>query len=40
MLFAILQTTLVFFAGRVLDTAVAQSSRLILTGQAQDAAMT
>jgi Flp pilus assembly protein TadG len=40
MLFAILQTTLVFFAGRVLDLAVAQSSRLILTGQAQDAGMT
>jgi Flp pilus assembly protein TadG len=40
MLFAILQTTLVFFAGRVLDVAVAQSSRLILTGQAQNQAMT
>jgi len=39
MLFAILQTTLVFFAGRVLDTAVAQSARLILTGQAQDQGM-
>ena len=37
LLFAILQTVLVFFAGRVLDTAVAQSARLILTGQAQDA---
>jgi Flp pilus assembly protein TadG len=36
LLFAILQTVLVFFAGRVLDTAVAQSARLILTGQAQD----
>jgi Flp pilus assembly protein TadG len=40
MLFAILQTTLVFFAGRVLDVAVAQSSRLILTGQAQDQGLT
>ena len=40
MLFAMLQTTLVFFAGRVLDTAVEQSARLILTGQAQDAGMT
>jgi Flp pilus assembly protein TadG len=40
LLFAIFQTTLVFFAGRVLDTAVAQSSRLILTGQAQDQSMT
>ena len=40
LLFAILQTVLVFFAGRVLDTAVAQSARLILTGQAQDAGYT
>ena len=40
MLFAMLQTTLVFFAGRVLDTAVEQSARLILTGQAQDQGMT
>ena len=39
MLFAIFQTTLVFFAGRVLDTAVEQSARLILTGQAQDQGM-
>jgi Flp pilus assembly protein TadG len=39
-LFAIFQTTLVFFAGRVLDMAVAQSARLILTGQAQDQGMT
>ncbi len=39
MLFAVLQTTLVFFAGRLLDTAVSQSSRLILTGQAQDQKM-
>ena len=40
LLFAILQTVLVFFAGRVLDTAVAQSARLILTGQAQDGGFT
>ena len=40
LLFAILQTVLVFFAGRVLDTAVSQSARLILTGQAQDAGYT
>jgi Flp pilus assembly protein TadG len=31
---AILQTALAFFAGQVLETAVAESSRLILTGQA------
>jgi Flp pilus assembly protein TadG len=32
---AILQTGLAFFAGQVLETAVAESSRLIMTGQAQ-----
>lgn len=37
MLFAILETALVFFAGQTLETAVADSSRLILTGQAQTA---
>jgi Flp pilus assembly protein TadG len=31
---AILQTALAFFAGQVLETAVAESSRLVLTGQA------
>lgn len=35
MLFAILETALVFFAGQTLETAVADSARLILTGQAQ-----
>lgn len=35
MLFAILETALVFFAGQTLETAVADSGRLILTGQAQ-----
>jgi Flp pilus assembly protein TadG len=35
MLFAILETALVFFAGQTLETAVADASRLILTGQAQ-----
>jgi Flp pilus assembly protein TadG len=35
MLFAILETALVFFAGQTLETAVAESARLILTGQAQ-----
>jgi Flp pilus assembly protein TadG len=35
LLFAIMETALVFFAGQVLETAAADSSRLILTGQAQ-----
>jgi Flp pilus assembly protein TadG len=35
LLFAIIEIALVFFAGQVLETAVADSSRLILTGQAQ-----
>jgi Flp pilus assembly protein TadG len=34
-MFAIIEVALVFFAGQVLDTAVADASRLILTGQAQ-----
>lgn len=33
--FAILETAMVFFAGQSLETAVADSSRLIMTGQAQ-----
>src|SRR6476661_10517044 len=33
--FAILETALVFFAGQTLETAVADSARLIMTGQAQ-----
>jgi Flp pilus assembly protein TadG len=33
-MFAILETALVFFAGQVLETAIADSARLILTGQA------
>jgi Flp pilus assembly protein TadG len=36
-LFAIIETALVFFAGQVLETAVGDASRLILTGQAQAA---
>ncbi len=36
LLFAIIEIALVFFAGQVLETAVADSSRLILTGQAQN----
>ena len=35
--FAILETALVFFAGQTLETAVTDSARLIMTGQAQDA---
>ncbi len=35
LLFAIIETALVFFASQVLETAVADSARLILTGQAQ-----
>lgn len=36
-IFAILETAIVFFAGQVLDSAVNDSSRLIRTGQAQTA---
>jgi Flp pilus assembly protein TadG len=39
LLLAILQTTLAFFAGQVLESAVADSSRAILTGAAQKASM-
>lgn len=35
LVFAIIETAIVFFAGQTLETAVADSSRLILTGQAQ-----
>lgn len=35
LVFAILETALVFFAGQVLETAAADSARLIMTGQAQ-----
>jgi Flp pilus assembly pilin Flp len=35
MLFAIFETAMVFFAGQTLETAAADSARLILTGQAQ-----
>lgn len=34
-LFAIIETALVFFAGQVLETAAADAGRLIMTGQAQ-----
>jgi len=35
LMFAIMETSLVFFAGQTLETAVADSARLIMTGQAQ-----
>lgn len=35
LVFAIMETALVFFAGQALETAAADSSRLIMTGQAQ-----
>src|ERR1700674_4829772 len=34
LMFAILETAIIFFAGQVLETAVADSARLILPGQA------
>lgn len=40
LLFAILETALVFFAGQVLQTAAADTARLVLTGQAQNKKMT
>src|SRR5260370_17565881 len=39
-MFAIMETALVFFAGRTLETALADSARLILTGQAQTQSLT
>jgi Flp pilus assembly protein TadG len=36
LLFAILETALLFFVGELLDTSVAESARLIRTGQAQE----
>jgi Flp pilus assembly protein TadG len=35
MLFAIIETSLIFFASQTLETATADASRLIMTGQAQ-----
>lgn len=35
LIFAILETAIVFFAGQTLETAAADSARLIMTGQAQ-----
>jgi Flp pilus assembly protein TadG len=37
LVFAILETSIVFFAGQTLETAAADSARLIMTGQAQNA---
>ncbi len=39
LLIALIETALVFFAGRVLDETVEQASRVILTGQAQNGGM-
>jgi len=39
LVFAIMETAFVFFAGQTLETAVADSSRLIMTGQAQTQGM-
>ncbi|MGE3150939.1 MAG: TadE/TadG family type IV pilus assembly protein [Pseudorhodoplanes sp.] len=39
LVFAILETAIVFFAGQTLETAAADSARLILTGQAQKTGM-
>ncbi len=36
LLFAILETALMFFAGQVLETVTQQAARLVLTGQAQN----
>lgn len=40
MMFAIIETALVFFAGQTLEAAASNASRLILTGQAQTQGMT
>ena len=40
MLFAILETAIVFFAGQLLENATLESARLILTRQAQNTSMT
>jgi Flp pilus assembly pilin Flp len=39
LLFAIIETALIFWSGQVLETAVTDSARLILTGQAQSGAL-
>ncbi|WP_315768790.1 MULTISPECIES: TadE/TadG family type IV pilus assembly protein [unclassified Bradyrhizobium] len=40
LLFAIIETALVFFAGQLLETATQDSARMILTGQAQQGSYT
>lgn len=40
MLFAIIETGIVFFAGQVIETAIQDSGRLLFTHQAQDSNMT
>jgi Flp pilus assembly protein TadG len=40
LMFAIMETSLVFFANQTLETAVADSARLIMTGQAQSGGFT
>jgi Flp pilus assembly protein TadG len=40
LMFATMETALVFFASQVLETAVADSARLIMTGQAQSQSFT
>jgi len=40
LMFAIMETALVFFASQTLETAVADSARLIMTGQAQQQGFT
>jgi Flp pilus assembly protein TadG len=40
LVFAIIETALVFFANQVLETATAESARLIMTGQAQTQGLT
>ena len=39
LVFAIMETAMVFFAGQALETATADSARLIMTGQAQKPGM-
>ena len=36
LLFAVIETSIVFFAGQTLQTAIADSSRMIMTGQAKE----
>lgn len=40
LLFAIIESSMVFFAGQILETGTADSARLFLTHQAQDSKMT